>query len=776
MLGVSAMAQDSVLTKPFAQESRVLYMADEELIHDAKHMLPEASEFQDSIVEVNGIAVTPDGGIVAGAASARLGNIVLMEFTPAGWVERGPFIEYVGTKPEYDHVAKQTGKVRSPIQNNQPVVASAIGLDGNRLMAANGKVMHKLAQSSPITIFRTPEPIRALAIGPNSAVAVGTADSLFIRANGSHEFQKVYPDDGTYSWAPKDVTAVAYDTKGRLWFGSRQGVGCLDGDTWSLYTGAEGLPYDNFTCAAGGDPDGAIWFGTTHGAIRFDGERWAYRASLRWLPDDHVNDIAVAKDGTAWIATKKGISRIDRKPITLAEKAKIYNDTTEKYNNRDGYIASWHLERRGDMTSATEGITDNDGQYTAMYGVAQVFRYAVTGDPEARKLAQRSFEACKFLVDVVPESMKGFPARVVIPVDWHEPVNEQYGMEYNLRKREGDPHWKLITPRFPLSEDGKYRWKCDTSSDELAGHYMLYALYYDLVAETEEEKEAARQVVRDITDHLIRNDYNLVDHDGTPTRWARFGPDDILGYHSWVERSLNSMMMLSMLKVAEQLTGDPKYAAEAKKLRDEYQYHTNVIPGLPTFPPSVRVPWDNNLFLLTFYPLFMYEDDPELLIFYRQGLENTWGFVSKQKNATWNMIYAACAERYAKLVKEGHFEGAFPENPHYAKEYAEQYAEVTWPLDDSLEMLRDLPLELIGWKMKNDHRLDFISDATPYLQKPFGWSRVDTRAFPINERGHVRQDRDGFDVNIQEGDGKSLHEGTLYLLPYWMGQYHGYLK
>ena len=76
-------------------------------------------------------------------------------------------------------------------------------------------------------------------------------------------------------------------------------------------------------------------------------------------------------------------------------------------------------------------------------------------------------------MDIVPESMKGFPARVIIPADWHEPVNEQYGEEYNRKKRERDPFWKLITQRFPLSEDGKHRWKCDTSSDELAGHYFL---------------------------------------------------------------------------------------------------------------------------------------------------------------------------------------------------------------------------------------------------------------------------------------------------------------
>ncbi len=128
-----------------------------------------------------------------------------------------------------------------------------------------------------------------------------------------------------------------------------------------------------------------------------------------------------------------------------------------------------------------------------MYGAAQAFRYAVTGSPEAKKLAKRSFDACKWLVDITHE--KGFPARVIIPLDWREPVNEQYGHEYNIRKQKEDPFWKDITPRFPQSKDGKYLWKCDTSSDELAGHYFFYGIYYDLVADTEEEKGAVKEVV-----------------------------------------------------------------------------------------------------------------------------------------------------------------------------------------------------------------------------------------------------------------------------------------
>lgn len=46
-------------------------------------------------------------------------------------------------------------------------------------------------------------------------------------------------------------------------------------------------------------------------------------------------------------------------------------------------------------------------------------------------------------------------------------------------------------------------------------------------------------------------------------------------------------------------------------------------------------------------------------------------------------------------------------------------------------------------------------------RKKVGW-RMDSHALPINERGHVCQDRDGHEA----------HEGTLFLRP----SYHGLLE
>ena len=661
-------------------------------------------------------------------------------------------------------------------EDGVPVVEAADGafrFDGETWASCEATAPVREAVPSPAAVAA--QEVLSTATCGDSA-AVGAKGGLYIRMQKDGGWSRALPADERYSWALRDVRVVAYDAKGRLWFGAQGCAGVWDGMKWTLFTGAEGLPYDQFTCAVAGE-DGVMWFGTKRGAIRADGEHFAYRLSRRWLPDDHVNDIAVDAGGTAWIATNGGVACIERGMTTLRAKAALFTEQVETRHNRMGFVATCALRERYNPDSWEPAITDNDGMYTAMYGAAQAFRYAATQEPEAKALAKRSFEACKWLVDITP--MPGFPARVIIPVDWHEPVNEQYGEEYNRRKREGDPFWKLITPRFPLSADGKYRWKCDTSSDELAGHFFFYGVYYDLVAETEEEKAPVREVVAAIADHLIREGYVLRDYDGEPTRWARFGPEFLNSVHHWTERGLNSMMLLSMLKVAEHVTADTKYADAARELREKHHYAINAMLPKPFYPPGNVVPWDNNLCLLSMYGLMRYEEDPELLLIYRQGLEHAWLHISKQKNTLWNFIYAASVKRFQEVVDTGVYESddVYPEAGPYAAHVAKGLYGADPRLEDSIETLRGIPLDLINYKMDNLHRLDIILDPTPGQSANKGW-HYDGRAVPIEERNHVRQDRDAFELDLMEGgsEGYAEQEGTFYLLPYYLGLYHEFIK
>lgn len=555
---------------------------------------------------------------------------------------------------------------------------------------------------------------------------------------------------------PRNIKAVAAE-HGNLWYGDDNSVGVLSDGEWTLYTGDEGLPYTHFTCAVPGETTGVIWFGTARGAIRFDGKEWLYRAGKRWVPDDHINALAVDNNGTAWIATPGGISRIARKPMTLAEKAAHFEEVNEARHLRDGYVLRCSFDEPGALETWKINASDNDGLYTSMYGASQAFRYAVTKDPEAKRRALRCFDALSRLEAAT--GIPGFPARCILPVDsWPVDPNERFNEQANLAIQKEDPLWKNIVPRWPKSADGKYWWKCDTSSDEICGHYLFYGAFYDYVAETSEEKQAVVELVRRITNHLVDHNFTLTDHDGKPTRWGNWSPEHLNTFDGWADRGLQSLEMLSFLAVGHHITGDAKFADAAKMLRDKHGYHVNAITGRAVFPPGNVVPWDNNLSYLSYYGLLKYEKDPELLKIYQASMDRNWLFVSGHNDPYFNTVSTVVRPEGESVM----FDVTDPRLPR--------------PMERAAETLRDTPYLLIGWEMNNSHRHDIEFDPTPSQGPTKGWYRATKQALPINERSHIRINSDNFDLDRSMGGGLVEYESTYFLLPYYMALHHGYLQ
>ena len=601
--------------------------------------------------------------------------------------------------------------------------------------------------------------VRQVAVASDGRIAVAASEGLFLgQPWGSWE--RPNPVDGAQSWWPRDVRGVAFDARDRLWFASPAGVGCLDGKKWTLYTGQEGLPYNDFTTTASG-PGTVVWFGTRLGAIRFDGSIWNYRQGHRWLPDDYVRSIAVGTNGDAWFATAHGVGRLERRPTTLAEKAALFEAMIDKYHRRTpyGFVCDVHLSHPGDLSSVRQHDDDNDGLWTGMYGAGECFAYAATHDPLAKKRSKAAFEALRFLSQVTQggahPAPKGFPARSIRSTSGADPNQEEKANKNRRRERqrERDPRDKVITLRWPTSADGKWYWKSDTSSDELDGHYFLNACYYDLVADSEAERQRVRDVVADMTDHLLDHKFNLIDHDGKPTRWGQFGPAT-LNNLGWVEeRGLNSLSILSYLAVAEHMTGQKRFHDAFHYLAHDQAYLANLeIPKMQSGPATGNQS-DDEMAFMCYFNLLRCGTDPEVRRAANVSLRRYWSLEEPERSPLFNYICAAVCENDRRTGRP------VPETC----------------LTDALDFLKRYPLDRLDWGFKNSHRLDIVR--LPRFQGRNYQARGEFRSrqtLPIDERFINHWNYDPWTIDGR-GKGQSLADGTSFLLPYYMGRYFGFI-
>ena len=478
------------------------------------------------------------------------------------------------------------------------------------------------------------------------------------------------------------------------------------------------LPVTSFTVIAAESPT-VTWVGTREGAIRFsDGfHTREYFAGLRWLPGDHVTGIGF--DGTStWIEAGKGYARIAYTQMTFEEKSRVFVERVQARHNRWGLTAESHLRVAGDLSTSQLMSSDNDGLWTAMYVAAECFRYGVTRATDARDNARRGMQAILRLESIT--GIPGFPARSFIRIG------------EDLQPAQGEWH---DTP------DKEWRWKGDTSSDEIVGHYFVYPIYLELMA-AEEEKPALRAALDRITNHILDHGYQLVDVDGQRTRWGWWGPDVI--WEDADETGLRALQMLSHLRVALSVTDNPDYRSKYRKAYDDlirtHKYHL-LLRNQKVMVPGRINHSDDELAFLSFYPLLRHETDPGLLTVYRDGLERSWQIERPERNPLWNFIYAA-----------GTGAGEFD-------------------LAESLRTLREIPMDQIKWTVRNSHRLDVPHDPlADRFERPQALFVLPYDELPVskwNANPYVLAGGSG---------GFSEDDGVYFLLPYWLGRYHRLLS
>lgn len=523
-----------------------------------------------------------------------------------------------------------------------------------------------------------------------------------------------------------------------LYVATAGGIGVLSAEgenagKWRHLTGRQGgLPIDDAT-ALSFAPDGTLWVGTKFGAARrkTDGD-WDYRAGPRWMIGDEVLDVAAfGEQGAAWILTDKSLTLLQPIRMTLREKARILDEITQKRHVRHGAVTGCSFRDPKNLDSWYMTDNDNDGLWTSIYTGAKVFEYAATKDPEALRIAKRHFDFLHRLGTI--SGIPGFMARSIRPSKYEPGGHEEY--HYG---GEGEWHESTVEPGW--------QWKADTSSDELSGHFFLWGVYYDLIAKGDAaEEKRVQDLVRAVTNHLIDNDFTFRDVDGKPTRWAIYSPRLMNGDIFWSDQTMfNPLGILAHLKVAIHVCGDEKFKTAYRELIDEHHYAVKAMYAkemLPNNPNAGINHSDDEMAWLEYYHLLTYPD------------EDPW--------LTWRYKYSAARS----MRPEG------PEkSPFFIMPFATTFPE--WAhVGDAVDTLREWPLDLREFRVVNSRRDDVQLDPRPVhrddrprLLVPVGF----------DERPPEKWNHDPY-VADMGNDGRSEEDGGSWLLPYWMGVYHGFI-
>lgn len=656
---------------------------------------------------VDGVLHAADGERLTRVATGSLGNARLA-VVQGNLLAVGPEglhqLEGASWKRLHDAAAQDVVEFRG-----QVVLAS-----GTRLLhVAGGAVAPFVTNAMPFA------PSRLLVQRENLWILGG--GRLAALHNGRFGGLDVYGFPADQGWEfgrlPSPDTRDAAAVDGSLWIGTARGMARLRGMTLHAVTGAEGLPFEDVTCVAPGS-EGDVWVGTSRGVIRRtrSGE-FHYFAGRRWLPDDRVRSVAVA-GRSAWVGTAGGLAEIRLEPFTLARKAAWYEHHLERWGQkRLGFTHK--LEWDDGLKEFVREVSDNDGGYTGDYLAAQCYRWAVTRDPAARAEATHTFHALRWLVQMT--GIPGFPARSV----W---AKGERGHQAGHGSGGYAAEWHDTA-------DGRFEWKGDTSSDEVASHFYAVSLFLELVAEGLEVDQARRHL-GGMAGHLLDHGWQLIDVDGKPTRWGRWDPAYLATDEGRFDRGLQAVELLSFMKTAADVTGEARFHDAYGRLVG-MGYPGWTLRQRSTHPPEDIAHFEDQLAYWSWWNLLRRETDPDLRALYLRGHARSHEITRIERNPFFLFLYGTLTGHDCEPAA-------------------------------AVRHLREWPLDLRVWSFANSHRSD--------LRPPPGLlpHKGGIRAFSPREHQPMRWDAWTMQEDGGTG-GRDVAEPGGWLLAYWMGRYHGYI-
>jgi len=174
--------------------------------------------------------------------------------------------------------------------------------------------------------------VKSLLRGSDGRLWVGTKSGLGVVTGG--QFRQFNQEDGI---ARTDVRALAEDKEGAIW------VGMGDGTLHRIASNAviAFRPQDAWASqpiwSVLADADGTIWVGTFRGGLlRFRGGRFVRVTTKDGLPDDVICQLLDDGAGRLWAGTKQGIFHVDKAELNTFAAGRIGSINCTAYGRYDG--------------------------------------------------------------------------------------------------------------------------------------------------------------------------------------------------------------------------------------------------------------------------------------------------------------------------------------------------------------------------------------------------------------------------------------------------------
>lgn len=579
-------------------------------------------------------------------------------------------------------------------------------------------------------------PVQSIAVAADGSLAFGTQWNLW-RSFGPNNLLHYSRVPGVLDlFGPTALVASGQD----LWIGTEQCASVQRSDfSLDRVCGAEGLPSGNATCAVS-TSDGDVWFGTQRGVSRRrpDGS-FRYYFGSRWLPtsdiQSHQTVVAMAANSTrVAVVTTGGVAILSIIQDKLADRMNLYEEQMSLHTqtsperalpNNASLAGTSRFTSFGNTSSNTPFSNDNNGLWTSMYLLGEVFRWDLLKEPAAKKRAWSYLRGMETLVRA--SGIKGLPARSVAfyEKDPNKGGNDDNGI-----------HWQK-SPVYP-----GYWWKTDTSSDEITGHIAVYRVAYDLLCETAEEKKLVRDMALDIVLYIVQNDFMLIDWTGKPTTWGHWDPQTLnFNFSRWYDdRGLGALQILSwIVNVRTMADANEKVILDAafRNLTDNYLYTLNMVNA------AITEPNDRN-----------YSDDELAMLNYFTILYA--GANSSSIAAELHPFADASLKRYWRVTRNYR-------NPFYA--FVARMLDPALVPDVFEDSLQEWPVEAINWPVDNSLRLDLhFVDA---LDEVNGMDSV--TLIPYNENRLLRYNGDPFNIanGAANNNGMQGSDPGAPILAYW---------